>query len=226
VEDRRTAITKPLNQALKQVNDLFRGPREFLVEAEKRLKDSILLYTRRQEQLAAAARALAEQEMQAQQAALSAEQQDHAQAAEEAEQSAEKAWREAQEATSRGDLQAAETARHEARAQLAVAEQSRVRGSEVNELAQVLSMPGALAAAPRLDGVSGRTSYAAVVTDFMALVGAVASGLAPAECLQPDHKFLTSQARAFRRTGPLYPGVEATAQKNLAVRLDGPRFNL
>ena len=216
VEDRRTAITKPLNHALKQVNDLFRAPKEYLVQAEKRLKDAILVHTTRQEQIAAAARARAEQEMR-EQAALLAQQEQHHRSAEDAERSANDALIQAQEAAARGDLQAAESARQTARAQLEVAEQRRELGTESMQLAQVLSLPGAALTPPRIDGLAGRTTYTAEVTDFMVLVRAVAAGQAPTECLRADDKFLAAQARAFRKTGVLYPGVLAAAQKSLAV---------
>ena len=217
VEDRRTAITKPLNHALKQVNDLFRAPKEYLVQAEKRLKDAILVHTTRQEQIAAAARARAEQEMREQSSLLIAQQEEHQRSAEDAECSANDALRQAQEAAALGDLQAAESARQTARAQLEVAEQRRELGSESMQLAQVLSLPGAALSLPKIEGVAGRTTYTAEVTDFMALVRAVVAGQAPIECLRADDKFLAAQARAFKKTGLLYPGVQAAAQKSLAV---------
>jgi hypothetical protein len=217
VEDRRTAITRPLNQALKQVNDLFRPPKEYLMQAERRLKEAILLHTARQEEMAAAARARAEQEMQAQSASLLEQQQAHQIRAREAERSANEALLAAQEAATRGDLQAAESARQSARAQIELAEQARELGSETHQFAQVLSVPGAAVAPPKVDGLSGRTTYTAEVTDLAALVRAVAAGEAPLECLRPDDKFLGAQARAFKKTGLIYPGVQAAAQRSLAV---------
>lgn len=217
VEDRRTAITKPLNQALKQVNDLFRAPKEYLLQAERRLKDAILAHTTRQEAIAAAARARAEQQMQAQSEALLAQQEEQDRRAQDAERLADQALLEAQLAATRGDLQAAESARQAARTQMEVAQQARELGAESVQLAQVLSLPEAALSAPKVEGVSGRTTYTAEVTDLMALVRAVAAGQAPLECVRADEKFLGAQARAFKRTGVLYPGVQASAQKSLAV---------
>lgn len=44
IEDKRTEITKPLNQALRAVNDLFRPPKQRFEELERLLKDKIKLY--------------------------------------------------------------------------------------------------------------------------------------------------------------------------------------
>ena len=38
VEAKRTAITGPINQAVKAINDLFRAPKEYLDQAEATLK--------------------------------------------------------------------------------------------------------------------------------------------------------------------------------------------
>jgi hypothetical protein len=61
LEAQRTAITGPMNTALKAVNDLFRQPTTLLVQAETAIKRSMLAYTdyvadqAREAQLAAAA---------------------------------------------------------------------------------------------------------------------------------------------------------------------------
>ena len=60
VEEKRTSITGPLNQAVKAVNDLFRAPKEYLDKAESTLKRSMVAWTTEQERLAAIARAEAE----------------------------------------------------------------------------------------------------------------------------------------------------------------------
>ena len=60
LESKRTAITGPMNIALKAINDLFRGPMEVLKSAETKFKTSMLAYDAEQERLAALARAAAE----------------------------------------------------------------------------------------------------------------------------------------------------------------------
>jgi hypothetical protein len=50
VETERTNITKPMNAALKNVNDLFRAPKEALQRCEKILKGKINEYTKKREE--------------------------------------------------------------------------------------------------------------------------------------------------------------------------------
>lgn len=50
LEAQRVAITKPLNDALRAVNDLFRPPREKFEDIEKMLKDGISDYLRRKQE--------------------------------------------------------------------------------------------------------------------------------------------------------------------------------
>lgn len=53
VEDKRTAITEPLNKALKAVNDLFRAPAQWLKDAEDTRKRQMLTWRQDQERKAA-----------------------------------------------------------------------------------------------------------------------------------------------------------------------------
>lgn len=59
LEDARTAITKPLLEAQRAVNTLFKGPQETLTEAEGIIKRGILTYQEREEQARRAAEAAA-----------------------------------------------------------------------------------------------------------------------------------------------------------------------
>lgn len=49
LEEKRTAITRPLNQALKAVNDLFRKPKELLEQAEGLIKRAMSAYDHERE---------------------------------------------------------------------------------------------------------------------------------------------------------------------------------
>lgn len=60
LEDRRKAITGPMDKAKKEVMDLFRKPLGVLEKAEAAIKQTMLAYHREQEAKAAAARAEAE----------------------------------------------------------------------------------------------------------------------------------------------------------------------
>lgn len=204
VEEKRTAITGPLNQAVKAVNDLFRAPKEYLDNAETALKKGITLWTTEQNRIAAEARAKAEAEARAERERLAAEQRQQ-------EAAAAQAMREAQEAAAAGDAEAAERAQAEAQA-LEMQAQVSAATAAVVTIAPTVSAPA------KVSGISTRLTYSAEVTNLMALVKAVAEGKAPIEALQADTKFIGAQARAFKKPGELYPGVTVVAQASVSAR--------
>lgn len=204
VEEKRTSITGPLNQAVKAVNDLFRAPKEYLDKAEATLKRSLVAYTTEQERLAAAARAQAEAEARAERERL-------AQQEREAQEAARRAEAEAQAAAAAGDQVAAAKAIQEAQAAQAQAEM-------VAMTANVMTVAPVVEAPAKVAGISGRVTYSAEVIDLLALVKAVAEGTAPIECLQADTKFLGAQARAFKKAGQLFPGVMAKEERGISAR--------
>lgn len=61
--------------------------------------------------------------------------------------------------------------------------------------------------APKIKGQVSKATYKCVVTDFMALVKAVADGKAPIQCLSANTEFLNAQARSFRQAFS-FPGCE------------------
>jgi chemotaxis protein histidine kinase CheA len=61
LEEQRTAITGPINSALRAINDLFRAPAELLSRAESTLKGKMLSWDSEQERIAAEARRKAEE---------------------------------------------------------------------------------------------------------------------------------------------------------------------
>jgi len=204
VEEKRTSITGPLNQAVKAVNDLFRSPKEYLDKAEATLKRAMVTWTTEQERLAAIARAEAE-------AAARAERERLAALEREQQEAARKAQEEAQAAAAAGDQEAAQRA-------MAEAEAAQQQAAVTAMTAQVVTMAPAVEAPAKVTGISGRITYSAEVTSLLELVQAVASGAAPLECIQADGKFLGAQARAFKKAGQLYPGVMAVAERSIAAR--------
>lgn len=70
---------------------------------------------------------------------------------------------------------------------------------------------------PKIAGVSMRTNYHAEMTDLMALVNAVAGGVAPIECLQANMTFLNAQARSYKRAGGYVAGVVIVADDSVAA---------
>lgn len=204
VEEKRTSITGPLNQAVKAVNDLFRSPKEYLDKAEATLKRAMVTWTSEQERLAAEARARAEAEARAERERLAAIEREQAEAAR-------KAQEEAQAAAAAGDQEAAAAA-------MAAAQAAQEQAAVAAMTANVVTVAPAVEAPAKVTGISGRINYSAEVTDLLALVQAVAAGTAPIECLQADAKFLGAQARAFKKAGQLYPGVMAVAERSISAR--------
>lgn len=70
---------------------------------------------------------------------------------------------------------------------------------------------------PKQEGLSGRTTWSAEVTDLPTLVKAVAEGRAPIQCLEANMPFLNKQATAFRGALDI-PGVKARAKSSESVR--------
>jgi colicin import membrane protein len=204
VEEKRTSITGPLNQAVKAVNDLFRAPKEFLDTAEATLKRAMVTYTSEQERLAAEARRQAEAEARAERERLAKIEREQAEAAR-------KAQQEAQAAAAAGNQEAAAAAQ-------AAADEAQQQAEVAAMTATVMTVAPVVEAPAKVSGISSRMTYSAEVTDLMELVKAVAAGTAPIQCLQADAKFLGAQARAFKKAGTLYPGVVAIEERSIAAR--------
>jgi len=62
IEEKRTAITSPINRALKEINALFKPAQEWLAEAERLLKSALLGFQAEQDRIAQEAQAKADEE--------------------------------------------------------------------------------------------------------------------------------------------------------------------
>ncbi len=204
VEAKRTAITGPINQAVKAINDLFRAPKEFLDQAESTLKRAMVTYSNEQERLAAEARRKAEEEARIERERLAKIEREQAEAAA-------KAQAEAQAAAEAGDKEAAAKA-------MQAAQEAQEQAAMAAMTANVVTVTPAVEAPAKVSGISSRSTFSAEVIDLMELVKAVAEGKAPIECIAPDTKFLGAQARAFKKAGQLYPGVLAKEERSIAAR--------
>jgi membrane protein involved in colicin uptake len=218
VEDTRKTITDPLFRAKQAVDALFKGPAEFLEQAEKVLKGSMLVYTREQERKAAAARAEAERQARIERERLAEIQRRQEAEARAAEERARKAREEAAAAEKAGDAAAAEAARQVVEQQAQVAEAAQANADATAQEAAVTTVTPIFSGPARVSGISGRVTYAAQVDDLLALVRAVAEGKAPVEAISANTTFLGQQARAFKKAGPLYPGVTVVAERGLSAR--------
>lgn len=71
--------------------------------------------------------------------------------------------------------------------------------------------------APVAEGFSVRTTYRAEVVDFAALIAHCAK-TGDYTLVEPNQKALDARARAWKREGPLVPGVEVHAEQHGVVR--------
>lgn len=190
IEEARTSITVPLNAALKSVNDLFRAPAQFCVEAENTLKVAMTSYTVEEQRK--------ERELQAiRDAAAAAERNrlaDEAAAAQKL----------ANEAAAAGDSAAAEALQAQADA-------------STNVIDLISSTPAVVTQRTKVAGISMVERWSSEVTDLIALVKAVADGTAPLEALEANSKFLDNQARALK-ANMKYAGVRAVMANSISAR--------
>lgn len=218
VEETRTSITKPLNEALRAVNALFKAPADFLTNAETVLKREVLRYTDEQERIAAEAKRIADAAAAVERHRLAQIAQKAADAEHAAAKEAQFAANKAREAAAAGDAVAAAAAQALADTALAAAVEAQAVQQEAAMTAEVVTYTPTAIAPAKVSGISGRVNYVAEVLDFAALVKAVAAGTAPIECLQANDSFLGAQARAFKKAGPLYPGVDCKANRAISTR--------
>jgi hypothetical protein len=68
----------------------------------------------------------------------------------------------------------------------------------------------------RMEGVSYRTTYFAMVTDVKALIQGVIDGSVPADAVSPNMKALNQAARSFKDTLN-WPGVEVKSERVVAI---------
>lgn len=218
VEETRKTIADPLFRAKQAVDALFKGPADFLLRAEQTLKKTILTYTTEQERIAAAARAEAERLARIERERLEAIEREKAQKARAAEAEAQRLAEESAAAIRAGDKAKADALSQQAHAQAAVAETAQAEADGAAQEAAVTTVMPIAQAPSRVTGISGRVTYSAQVDDLLLLVQAIAEGKAPVEAISANVSFLGQQARAFKKTGPLYPGVSVVAERGLSAR--------
>jgi hypothetical protein len=185
--EKKATLVGPINQALKAIRDLFRGPEDQLDEAEGLYKRTMVAWSaeqeelRRKEQLKLDAAARAERERK--------------------EEQARKAAADALAARQAGDLAKADRLDQKA---------DRLEGA-----AAIVTAPIVQREAPRVAGIVERENWTAVVLDKVALVAAIANGQVPLMAFEPNMKFLNNQAKAMKKE-LAYPGVKAVRETILA----------
>ncbi|PTB23495.1 hypothetical protein C9I56_39000 [Paraburkholderia caribensis] len=210
VEDQRTAITQPMNIALRAVNDLFKVPKGYLDNAEALLKAAISKYDREQEQIRIAAQAKAEEAARQERARLEAE---AAAAAAAARAEAEKLAQEAAAAAAAGKAEEA------ARLQVEAEQRVEQGAAEVEMLQQTSALVTApvVASAPKSRGVSTRKVWKAEVADKLELIRFVAEHPEYVDLLDANMPNINKIALALTTNCPL-KGVRVFQDSVLAAR--------
>lgn len=176
LEDARTTITKPLLEAQRAVNALFKGPQDMLAEAERIVKRGILTYQDAEDRKRREAEAAA---------------------AEAARKEREKLEAQAAKAAAAGKVEKAEAL---AATAAAIPERISIASS-----------------APKLGGVSSKTTWRAEVTDKAALIAYVAQHPEWLQLVDVNMTALNGLARS-QKSALALPGVKVVEEKQLASR--------
>lgn len=204
LEQQRTGITGPLNQVLKSVNDLFRGPAETLAEAERILKGKMLAWDQEQARIAAEARRKAEEAAAIERARLAEEAAARQREADEQAAAAERA-------RAAGDEQAVELAR-------AAAIRAQSEAAAAATTAQlVTAAPAVVPAAAKVKGIATVSKVDFEVVNLLALVKHVAERPELLALLQPDSTKLRAYVRGLGTACQL-PGVRVFESQSMRAR--------
>lgn len=191
ITEKRLSITRPLDEAKRNIMDFFAGPLDLLEQAERALKGGMLTYEQKERERIAREQREAEQRAAEERA--------------EAERRAREAEAEAQSAYAAGD--------HEtgfARA---------MEAEEAREQADLLMVapPLPAVAAPKAAGASFRGTWKGRLTDKAKLIAAAAQRPELQGLLAIDTTALNAMARAVKDSTTV-PGVEFYQDRSVAAR--------
>ncbi len=217
VEDTRVSITGPLHQAKVAVDNLFKGPTQFLQQAEQTLKRAMLTWSEEQERIRREAARRAEEARRAEAARLEAERRQREEEARRADEEARRLAAEAEEAKRKGDEQAALELEQQAQQQANAASDAACDAVALGQTAEVITMPVAAPAPVRVAGISTSKTVDFEVTNLHALVCHVAQHPELISLVVADSVKLRAQVRATGLNTKL-PGVRVFEKKTLAAR--------
>ncbi len=245
LEEQRTSITRPLNDALRNVNDLFREPAAILATAERKLKGSMLTFQQEQERIAAEEQRRRDEEARQEQERLRREaeerereareeatrlQADAARLKAEGEAEAERLRQQAQQAQDEGragdaaDLFVQAEARQDTAARVEdavvtrsveVLQQAQQQAQATLALARVTTAAPVASAVPKVKGLTTRGTWKAQCIDKMALIKAIADGKASPELVEIAQTELNKRARALGAE-LVVPGIRVWEEMQLA----------
>jgi DNA repair exonuclease SbcCD ATPase subunit len=210
LEAQRVGITKPLDEAKKNVMDLFRRPLEVLAQAEATLKRAMIGYQDEQERLRKAEQARLEAAARAERERLEGEARALREEAERLAAEAAAAQAAANSNTTAESVVAAAQA-------AAKASEASIQAQVTAEVATMVVAPAAEISAPKVAGISTRGTWKAEVTDKMALIRFVAANPQFASLLDANQSAINQMAKAMKSTMAI-DGVRAYEDKSIAAR--------
>lgn len=211
LEEQRTSIVKPLNEAVKNINAMFKTPLEFLSEAESVIKKAMLGYDqeqekkRRAEQAALEAKAAEERRKQNELAA---------QVRAKAEAEAEANRKAADEARQAGD--SAKAAQLEVRAD-AVVEKAEYKAANASLEAEMTIATVTQIQPTSVKGISTKTLWKAEITNKMELIKFVAENPQYINLLDGNTSAINSLAKSLKGAMQV-SGIRVYEEKILASR--------
>lgn len=211
VETQRTAITGPMNAALKAVNALFKAPGDWLDEAEKILKRSMLSFQQEEERKRREAQRIADEAAAKERARIAAE---AAAAQARADAEAEELRKQAEQAKQTGDVETA--ARLESQAESRV-EEGAVAVQELAQTKELISAPTATVAVPKVRGLSTRKVWKVEITDKLAFVRYIVAHPEYLELVEANVPALNKIGLALKQACPI-DGVRVFEDEQLASR--------
>lgn len=217
VEETRTSITGPLHQAKVAVDNLFKGPTNFLEQAEKALKAAMLTWDQEQDRLRREAERKAEEQRRAEQARLDAERRQREDEARKADEEARRLEEEARAAAQAGDQDKAIQLQEKAQEKANAASDAACDAHALQHTAQVISIPVDAPAPQKVSGISTTTTVDFEVTSLHELVKHVAAHPELLNLVIADSVKLRAYVRGLGLNCKL-PGVKVFPKASIRAR--------
>lgn len=217
VEDARVSITGPLHQAKVAVDNLFKGPKDFLTQAEQKLKGAMLQWDSEQDRIRREAERKAEEQRRVEQARLDAERRERETEARRRDEEARRLEEEARAAAAKGDAEAAERLQQQAQQEANAASDAACEAETLTQTAAVMTFPVAAPAPQKVSGISTSKTIDFEVSGLHDLVKHIAAHPELISLLAVDSVKLRAYVRGLGMNCQL-PGVRVFEKKTLSAR--------
>lgn len=217
VEATRVSITGPLHAAKVAVDNLFKGPKTFLDQAEQKLKGAMLTWSEEQERIRREEQRKAEEARRAEQARLEQQRREQEEEARRREEEAQRLEAEARAAAAAGDNRKALELEQQAQTEASAAADAAAEAHSTAVTAQVITMPVEVAAPQKVSGISTSTTVDFQVSDLHALVKHIAEHKELLNLVCADSVKLRAYVRGVGLNCQL-PGVRVFPKKTIAAR--------